>query len=212
MLLEEGVCYEQCVLLAILCEPLPCFILYSKGKFACYSWYLLTSYFFIPVSYDKKDIWDLGSFPLLSLLWILFWFDWPSSFNLFILLGFYLVPSSGIYSSAVSFSLHFCVYSMCYAGCKAVVLASGVCPLMGCCCCCSVTQSCPTFCDPMDCSTPDFPVLHCLPDFAQTHVHWVGDTIQSFHSLFSPCRPAFNLSQYQGLFQWSGSSHQVPKY
>ena len=118
VLLEEGVCYEQCVLLAILCEPLPCFILYSKGKFACYSWYLLTSYFFIPVSYDKKDIWDLGSFPLLSLLWILFWFDWPSSFNLFILLGFYLVPSSGIYSSAVSFCLTCCDWDFSSASCR----------------------------------------------------------------------------------------------
>ena len=47
-------------------------------------------------------------------------------------------------------------------------------------CCCSVTQSCSTFCDPMDCSTPGFPVLHCLSEFAQTHVDWVSDAIQSF--------------------------------
>ena len=45
-------------------------------------------------------------------------------------------------------------------------------------CCCSVAQSCLTLCDPMDCSTPGFPVLHNLPEFAQTHVHWVGDAIQ----------------------------------
>ena len=96
VLLDEGVCYDQCVLLAILCEPLPCFVLYSKAKFACYSWYLLTSYFFIPVSYGKKDIWDLGS-SLLSLLWFLFWFDCPSSFNLFILLGCYIVPSKSLF-------------------------------------------------------------------------------------------------------------------
>ena len=44
-------------------------------------------------------------------------------------------------------------------------------------CCCSVAQSCPTLCNPMDCSTPGFPVLYHLPEFAQTHVHWVGDDI-----------------------------------
>ena len=56
MLLEEGVCYDQGILLAKLCQPLPCFILYSKAKSACYSSYLLTSSFCIPVSYDEKDI------------------------------------------------------------------------------------------------------------------------------------------------------------
>ena len=55
MLLEEGVCYDQCVLLAKLCEPLPCFILYSKAKFACYSRCFLTSSFCIPVPYNEKD-------------------------------------------------------------------------------------------------------------------------------------------------------------
>ena len=54
--LEEGVCYYQCILLAKLYQPLPCFILYSKAKFACYSSYFLTSYFCIPVPYDEKDI------------------------------------------------------------------------------------------------------------------------------------------------------------
>ena len=53
---EEGVCYDQCVLLAKLYYPLPCFILYSKAKFACYSRYLLTSYFCILVPYNEKDI------------------------------------------------------------------------------------------------------------------------------------------------------------
>ena len=56
VLLEEGVCYDQCVLLAKLCWPLPCFSLYSEAKFVCYSRYLLTSYFCIPVSYDEKEI------------------------------------------------------------------------------------------------------------------------------------------------------------
>ena len=71
--------------------------------------------------------------------------------------------------------------------------------------CCSVDKSCPTIFDPMDCSTPGFPVLHCLPEFAQTHVHWVSDAIQPSHPL-PPASPlALNLSQHQGLFQWVGS-------
>ena len=61
----------------------------------------------------------------------------------------------------------------------------------------------------MDCSTPGFPVLHYLPEFAQTHVHWVGDAIQPSHPLLSPSPSALNLSQHQGLFPWVGSSHQV---
>ena len=61
-------------------------------------------------------------------------------------------------------------------------------------------------------STPGFPVFHLLPELAQTHLHWVGDAIQPSHSLSSPSPPAFNLSQHQGLIQWIGSLHQVPKY
>ena len=77
--------------------------------------------------------------------------------------------------------------------------------------CHSVPQSCPTLCDFMDCSTSGFPVLPHLPELAQTHVHWVSDAIQPSHPLSYPSPPAFNLSQYQGLFQWVGSSHQVAK-
>ena len=76
-------------------------------------------------------------------------------------------------------------------------------------CCCSVAQSCPTLCNPMDCNMPGFPVLHHLPELAQTHVHWIGDAIQPSHPLLSPSPPALNLSQHQGLFQWVSSSHQV---
>ena len=75
----------------------------------------------------------------------------------------------------------------------------------------SVTQLCPTPCDPMDCNTPGFSVLHCLLEFAQTHVHWVSDAIQPSHSRPPSSPPAFNLSQDQVLFQWVGSSHQVTK-
>ena len=78
-------------------------------------------------------------------------------------------------------------------------------------CCHSVTKLCPTLCDPMDCSTPGFPVLHYLLEFAQTHVHWVGDAIQPSHPLSPPFPSALNLSQPQSLFQWVGSPHQVAK-
>ena len=76
--------------------------------------------------------------------------------------------------------------------------------------CCSVVKSCPTLCNSMDCSTPGFPVLHHLLEFAQTHVHGVGDAIPPSHPL-SPSSSALNLSHHQGLSQWVGSSHQVVK-
>ena len=75
----------------------------------------------------------------------------------------------------------------------------------------SVTQLCPTLCNPMDCSTPGFPGHHQLLELAQTHVQRVGDAIQPFHPLSSPSPLAFNLSQLQGLFQWVSSSQQVAK-
>ena len=65
--------------------------------------------------------------------------------------------------------------------------------MSSCCCCCSVTQSCLTLCDPMDCSTPGFPVHHYFPEFAQTHVHWVSDVIWPSHSLLPSSPFAFNL-------------------
>ena len=74
----------------------------------------------------------------------------------------------------------------------------------------SVAQSCPTLCDPMDCSMLGCPAHRQLPELAQTHVHWVSDAIWSSHPLSSPS-PAFNLSQNQVLFQWVSSSHQVVK-
>ena len=78
-------------------------------------------------------------------------------------------------------------------------------------CCCSVTKSCPNICNSMDCSMPDFPVLHYLLEFAQSHVLQVCDAIQPSHPL-SPCSPpALNLSPHHGLFQSVGSSHPVAK-
>ena len=75
----------------------------------------------------------------------------------------------------------------------------------------SFAQSCPTLCDPMDCSKPGLHVHHQLPEFTQTYVHWAGDAIQPSHPLSSPSPPAFNLSQHQGLFKWVSSLHEVAK-
>ena len=75
----------------------------------------------------------------------------------------------------------------------------------------SVTQSCPTLCDPMSCSMPGLPVHHQLPEFTQTHVYQVGDAIQPSYPLLSPSLPASNPSQHQGLFQWVNYLHKVAK-
>ena len=68
-------------------------------------------------------------------------------------------------------------------------------------CCCLLIQLCPTLCDPMDCSMPGVPVLPCLPEFAQIHVHYVGDAIQPSHPLSPHSLLALSLSQHQSLFQ-----------
>ena len=75
-----------------------------------------------------------------------------------------------------------------------------------------VTQLFLTVCDPMDSSTPGFPVYHQLLKFTQTHVHLVGDAIQASHPLLSPSPPAFNLSQHQGLCNESVLCIRWPKY
>ena len=74
-----------------------------------------------------------------------------------------------------------------------------------------VAHSCPTLCEPMDGNTPGLSVHQQLPEFTQTHVHWVSKAIQPSHPLSSPSPLTFNLSQHQGLFQWVGSSHQAAK-
>ena len=75
----------------------------------------------------------------------------------------------------------------------------------------SVTQSCPTLCDPMNHRMPGLPVHHQLTEFTQTHVHRVGDAIQPSHPLSSPSSPASIPSQHQGLSQWVNSSHEMAK-
>ena len=75
----------------------------------------------------------------------------------------------------------------------------------------SVAQSCPTLCDPMVCSMVGLPVHYQLLELVPSHVHWVRDAHQPSCPLSSPSPPAFNLSQHQGLFKWTSSSHQVAK-
>ena len=89
-------------------------------------------------------------------------------------------------------------------------------------CCCSVAKLCPILCNLMDCSTPGFPVLHYLQEFAQTHIHWVSDATQPSQPLSSASPLAFSLSQHQSLFfnelalcirwpkSWSFSFHISP--
>ena len=76
-------------------------------------------------------------------------------------------------------------------------------------CCCLASQSCPTLCDTMDCNTPGFPVLHYLPEFAQTHVRWVGVAIQPSHPLLPPSPPALHLSQHQGLWLFASGGQSI---
>ena len=75
----------------------------------------------------------------------------------------------------------------------------------------SIAQSCLTLCDPMNHSMPGLPVHHQLPEFTQTHVHWVSDAIQPSHPLAFPSPPAPNPSQHHSLFQWVNSSPEVAK-
>ena len=76
----------------------------------------------------------------------------------------------------------------------------------------SVAQSCPTLCDPMNCSTPGLPVHHQLPEFTQTHVHRVSDAIQPSHALSSPSPPAPNPSQHRVFSNESTIRMRWPKY
>ena len=86
----------------------------------------------------------------------------------------------------------------------------GTAKFLKCCCCSSTAQSCPTLCDPMDCSTPGFPVLHHLPEISQVHVYWASDVIQPSHpvtpfscSQFFPASGSFPLSR---LFKSGGQT------
>ena len=115
---------------------------------------------------------------------------------------FLVLSSSGPNPSLRSFS--FVVRKVRELGEEKIFLPKGQC----CCHCCGVAKSCLTLCDPMDCSTPDFLVLHHLLEFARTCVPWANDAIQPSHPLLPPSLPALNLSRHQGIFQWVGSSNQ----
>ena len=87
-------------------------------------------------------------------------------------------------------NLHF--YQQCRRVPLKIFLITAIPTNMRLCCCCSVTQSCPTLCDPMECSTPGLPVPHHLLKFAQFHVHCIGDAIQPFHPLM-PSSPLSSI-------------------
>ena len=76
----------------------------------------------------------------------------------------------------------------------------------------SVAQSCPTLCDPMNCSTPGLPVHHQLPEFIQTHLHRVSDAIQPSHPLLSPSPPASNPPSIRVFSNESTLRMRWPKY
>ena len=79
-------------------------------------------------------------------------------------------------------------------------------------CYCSVTQSCPTLCDPMDCNMPGSPVLHYLPEFAQIHIHWVSDAIQPSHPLSPPSHLPSNFPSIRVFPNESDLGIRWPKY
>ena len=78
--------------------------------------------------------------------------------------------------------------------------------------CCLVAKLCLTLCDPIDCSMSGFPVLHHLPEFAQTHVHWVGDATQPSHPLSAASRPVFSLAKNQVFPDELSLCIRWPKY
>ena len=139
---------------------------------------------------------------LLSWKWIVAVTGFASVINIFLM----LMPSR--YQGKDSLFLNFCIIKHHaihrklpqYHWCKGTILLSPV-----------QSQSCMTLCNPMDCSTPGFPVHHQFLEIVQTHVHPVGDAIQPSHLLLFPSPLAFSLSQHQGLFKWVSSSNQVAK-
>ena len=92
-----------------------------------------------------------------------------------------------------------------------------LCPAQICCCSVgsqfsSVTQSCPTLCEPMDCSTPGFPVHHQFPELGQTHVHWVSDAVQPSHPLMPPSPPHAHMQFGNWDLEFLSQLHAPPSY
>ena len=133
-----------------------------------------------------------SAFFFLKLALAILVFSWfPSTFR--IVLFLWRIPLEFFYRDFIE-SVD-CISSFRFVNVRFIYLGD---PLL--CCCCSVAQWCPTLCDPMDCRTPVFPVLHHLLELAQTHVHWVSDIIQLPYPLPLPSPPAFNLCQHQVTF------------
>ena len=119
----------------------------------------------------------------------------------------YIMPSFSFFKL---FILYFYIFSSYFALWLILIFHCNLSPTI----CCSVTELYLTLCDPMDYCTPGFPVLHYLLAFAQNHLHWVDDVIQSslpLSPLSPPASGVLHLSQHQGNFQSVGSSHQVVK-
>ena len=127
-------------------------------------------------------------------------------------------PSQSARVDSNSHSLSQCCYltisssAICFSSCPQCFAASGSFPMSWLfASVSSVAQLCSTLCDPMNCSMLGLPVHHQLPEFTQTHVHRVDDTIQPSPPLSSPSPPAPNPFQHQSLFQWINSLHEVAK-
>ena len=119
--------------------------------------------------------------------------SWLDLFTYLISLSIYLIPLTAKLLKGL-FKQVICISVTSYLNFTLLCSQNSFCQRW----CFSVTNSCPIPCDRMDCSMPGFPVLHYLLELAQTHVHWVGDTIQPSHPLSPPSPPALNLSQHQG--------------
>ena len=136
-------------------------------------------------------------------------FSFPPAFNLSQCQGlFQWVSSSHQVVKVLEFQLQYHSFQWTFRNCKQMY--SHLLQIVNK-CCSWVAKSGPTLCYSMDCNMPGFSVYQQLPEFTQTHVHWISDPIQPSHPLSSPSPLAFNLSQHQGLFQWVSSSHQVAK-
>ena len=173
------------------CVSFVSFLLYRLFFCFGFAWHCLSLYI-LETTQTHKLLWFcLRAYWICRLIWgelVQYYFFWcmftylsVQVFSSFLQLGF-IVFSLGPYISFVRFILLLVLILL-----WTVQFSS-------------VAQSCPTLCNPMDCSMPGLPVQHHLLELTQTHVHWVGDAVQPSHLLSSPSPPDFSLCQHQGLF------------